>query len=218
MDTSCSRAGLCLVVPTSKEIHTLQPEAKSLPSESLVSAIAALLTDHGLSVAELGSIVVGVGPGSFTGLRVGLATVKGMAMGCKFNVFGVSSLAILAGSFGPGRVLVALNARRGDVFIGEYIVAEDSVETVGVDTVMPATDLPDLCSGADIVVGDAWEAYPELERPQKVRLIDKYAPDAAWALIAAAPGIEAGRGTSALELAPLYLRVSEAERQVQERS
>jgi tRNA threonylcarbamoyladenosine biosynthesis protein TsaB len=88
--------------------------------ESLTPALAHLLGQVGLAAADLGLVVVDVGPGLFTGLRVGVAAAKGLAQARRIGVIGLSSLEVLthgAGEIGHrGRVLSAVDARRGEVF------------------------------------------------------------------------------------------------------
>jgi tRNA threonylcarbamoyladenosine biosynthesis protein TsaB len=102
-------------------------EAAPLPggtfSAQLVPQIAALLERHGFSKADIGAFVVVSGPGSFTGLRVGLAVTKALAEILAKPVAAVSLLEVLAASgHSQGRVVTALDAGRNEVFLGEYEV------------------------------------------------------------------------------------------------
>ncbi len=88
--------------------------------ESLTPALAHLLEQVGLSVSDLDVVAVDLGPGLFTGLRVGVAAAKGLALARNIGVVGLSSLDVLlhgAGQIGHrGLVLAAVDARRGEVF------------------------------------------------------------------------------------------------------
>jgi tRNA threonylcarbamoyladenosine biosynthesis protein TsaB len=102
-------------------------EATPLPggtfSAQLVPQIAALLEKHGFSKADIGAFVVVSGPGSFTGLRVGLAVIKALAEALAKPVAAVSLLEVLATpGHSQGRVMTALDAGRNEVFLGEYEV------------------------------------------------------------------------------------------------
>ncbi len=92
-------------------------------SEALPLDIEAMLLEHGHSLKDLTGFVVGLGPGSFTGLRIALATVKGLAYALKVPLVGASSLAALAfQSPGPESVeLVAIAVvKKGELYVGRY--------------------------------------------------------------------------------------------------
>jgi tRNA threonylcarbamoyladenosine biosynthesis protein TsaB len=92
----------------------------------LLALAAELLASAGVRWGEVNRIAAGVGPGAFTGLRVGLATARGLAQALDAELVGVSSLAALAaGALGgeaqvPERVLAVIDARRGEVFAAAY--------------------------------------------------------------------------------------------------
>lgn len=96
--------------------YRLHVEARH--SERLLSAIDRLLSDSGTSVADLDAIAVSIGPGSFTGLRVGLSTAKGLAMGGRKPLVTVPTLEAIASLFPYSNALVApmLDARRQEVY------------------------------------------------------------------------------------------------------
>lgn len=84
-------------------------------SSTLVSAVAELLSANGLALKDLGGIVAVSGPGSFTGVRVGLSAVKGFAEGAQISVVGVSRLLVF--SHKSGVPTCALDAHRDEVFL-----------------------------------------------------------------------------------------------------
>jgi tRNA threonylcarbamoyladenosine biosynthesis protein TsaB len=118
--------------------------------------------------AALDAIAVGAGPGSFTGLRIGLATAKGLAFAAGRPLWVVSSLAALAAGSGTlGVVVAVLDARRGQVFAGAFRCTARDVVALGEERVI---DPGELVAFADAVrggeplhfVGDANATYPEL--------------------------------------------------------
>uniref|UniRef100_A0A7V4XUQ1 tRNA (Adenosine(37)-N6)-threonylcarbamoyltransferase complex dimerization subunit type 1 TsaB n=1 Tax=Acidobacterium capsulatum TaxID=33075 RepID=A0A7V4XUQ1_9BACT len=85
-------------------------------AEMLMPAIRGLLETHALAVKDLGAIVVVRGPGSFTGVRVGLSTAKGLAQAARLPVVGLSRLQVMAHA--AGSRAAALDAGRGEVYFG----------------------------------------------------------------------------------------------------
>ncbi|MBI2980770.1 MAG: tRNA (adenosine(37)-N6)-threonylcarbamoyltransferase complex dimerization subunit type 1 TsaB [Deltaproteobacteria bacterium] len=87
-------------------------------SQSLMPAIERIVTENLIGAGEIDLFAVSEGPGSFTGLRIGMATVQGLALAAEKPSVGVSSLMALAlsGSFFPGLVVPMLDARRGEVY------------------------------------------------------------------------------------------------------
>ena len=103
------------------EVIEVVPLAGGTFSAQLVPQIAALLSSHGFTKRDIGAFVVGTGPGSFTGLRIGLAAVKALAEVLAKPIAPVSLLEVCVFSSGAqGKVMAALDAGRGDVFVGEY--------------------------------------------------------------------------------------------------
>ncbi len=105
------------------EINVLEvvPLAGGAFSAQLVPQIAALLKKHGYGKSDLGAFAVASGPGSFTGLRVGLAAVKALAEALQKPIVAISLLeAVACSGAAHGRVLAALDAGRGDVYVGDY--------------------------------------------------------------------------------------------------
>ena len=94
----------------------------------MVPQIAALLAKHGFSKADIGGFAVVAGPGSFTGIRVGLAAIKALAEVLEKPIAAVSLLEAIAVSGGsPGKVTAVMDAGRGEVYAGEYeVYGEDA--------------------------------------------------------------------------------------------
>jgi tRNA threonylcarbamoyl adenosine modification protein YeaZ len=99
------------------ERRTVDPRAHG---ELLAPEIARTLEEAGVRPRDLDAIVAGVGPGPFTGLRVGLATAASMGQALEIPTYGVCTLDALGLAAGPGRVLVATDARRREVYWATY--------------------------------------------------------------------------------------------------
>ena len=100
-------------------------------SAQLVPQVAALLSKHGFKKQDIDAFAVASGPGSFTGLRVGLAAIKGLAEILEKPIATVSMLEAVATAGGmQGRVLAVLDAGRREVYAGEYRVAADRARMI----------------------------------------------------------------------------------------
>jgi tRNA threonylcarbamoyladenosine biosynthesis protein TsaB len=113
------------------DVLEVVPLAGGMFSAQLVPQIAALLQRHGLSKTDLDAFVVVTGPGSFTGLRVGLAAIKALAEILQKPIAAVSLLELIAiASRSQGRVVAVLDGGRGEVFFGAYEIAGESVQVL----------------------------------------------------------------------------------------
>jgi tRNA threonylcarbamoyladenosine biosynthesis protein TsaB len=124
-DTSGKNGSIALARATpgqsDVEIVEVVPLAAGAFSAQLVPQIAALLEKYGYSKRDLVAFVVASGPGSFTGLRVGLAAIKALAEALRKPIAAISLLEAAACSGAAhGRVLAALDAGRRDVYVGDY--------------------------------------------------------------------------------------------------
>jgi tRNA threonylcarbamoyladenosine biosynthesis protein TsaB len=121
---TCGSEGSIALADTEKNPAVIASER--LPgrssSERLVPSIRRAMERAGWKLTELGAIVVVSGPGSFTGVRVGLSAAKGLSEAAGVPLLAVSRLALLAGlaGEGEGRVSAALDAGRGEFYFGEY--------------------------------------------------------------------------------------------------
>lgn len=136
---------------------------KGAESERLMPAVVAALQRAGVRVADIGRVVCGAGPGSFTSLRIAGGIAKGIATGRGCPLYAVPSMAILVGgaNLRPGRYLAATDALRAEFYVGLYDVAPDA-HVVEIETarLVPADAVERLAAdlGATIVSPSAFEA------------------------------------------------------------
>jgi tRNA threonylcarbamoyladenosine biosynthesis protein TsaB len=135
-DTSMAVTVACVIPPSGEPVRTPTPDPERLlgpPAHSaeLLPALAGLLEQGGTGWDEVTAIAVGVGPGTFTGLRIGLATARGLGQGLGVPLHPVSSLEALAAGIAAGAplppgslALPLIDARRGQVFAALYRVGE----------------------------------------------------------------------------------------------
>ena len=127
IDTSGKQGGIALGRVDADAFTLLEAAeiAGGTFSAQLIPLLAELLTKHKLKKEDIGGFAVASGPGSFTGLRIGLAAVKGLAEVLGKPIAAVSVLEAVALTSGiEGKVTAALDAQRQEVFLGEYEVAE----------------------------------------------------------------------------------------------
>ncbi len=120
-------------------------------SAQLIPQVADLLSKHGFQKRDLDGFAVALGPGSFTGLRVGLAAIKALGEATGKPIAAVSLLEAVAVA-AEGRVLAALDAGRGEVYLGEYEVGADRTKMVG-EKLVARADLIEIAAGATVVAG-----------------------------------------------------------------
>ena len=198
-------------------------------SSTLLQNISTMLGQQGWSAADLDLVACGLGPGSFTGLRVGMANAKGLARAADAAIVGVSTLASIArpvAALHQGWVVSAIDARRGEVYAAVYRVGND-IEIEHVDRAWQpealASAIEDLSAQAPVcLVGDGFRAhslFQDLEDPQ-IKLLD-----AAWDSPSPFSTASIGRriyqdrgGDDLVTLEPNYIRLSDAEISWQARS
>ena len=123
-------------------------------SAQLVPQIAALLAKHGFSKADIGGFAVVVGPGSFTGIRVGLAAIKALAEVLEKPIAAVSLLEAVAVSGGSqGKVTAVMDAGRGEVYAGEYEVYGEDARLLH-ERLLSRAHLLEAAMGSTVVTAD----------------------------------------------------------------
>ena len=162
-------------------------------AEMLTPNAVAAVADAGLTMADLDGVVVGCGPGPFTGLRVGMATAAAYGHALSVPVYGVCSLDAI-GVETRGEVLVVTDARRREVYWARYC---DGVRIEG----------PDVSAAADVAVGDA-EAVAG--SPDHAALFDLSPLDIPYPSAAGLVAAVADWATAPGPLVPLYLRRPDA--------
>ena len=176
--------------------------------ELLAPGIRAVLTGAGRSRLELTDVAVGVGPGPFTGLRVGLVTARSLADALGIRVHGVCTLDILAWAVGhDGPFAVATDARRREVYWARYAARERRLTEPAVD--WPHVVAPQVAGLP--VAGEGAVKYPDAFPVPIAPLLPSAADLAELTVrrLAAAPA-ETGDEAVLLPPAPLYLRRPDA--------
>lgn len=213
LDTT-TEAGSCALYLRGEVLLRHCPVGQS-HSETLLPLVRQLLAEAGLSLNALDGIAFGAGPGSFTGLRVACGAAQGLAVASELPLLPVGSLACMAWAAGAPQVLVALDARMGEVYWGRYARTAEGVTALVADRVLPPAEvLQDVGgmkngSGAWLACGNGLTAYPEIAEQLQSRgiaLQPAITPDAGWVAQLAVPALSRGEGLDPALAAPVYVR------------
>lgn len=159
---SSSRRGSVALTDNGQLVKSLEHEQPNSHAERLLPLIEQLLAEAGWSKGSLDRLGVGTGPGSFTGLRAGIALAEGLSVGLDRPLIGVSSLMVMAhGSLNehPGPCCALLDARREELFAAVY---GTDLGVLQAPTTVPIADLSDFLARAGVatVVGEVAHALP----------------------------------------------------------
>ena len=178
-------------------------------SAQLVPEMAALLAKHGIDKKDIGGFAVASGPGSFTGLRVGLAAVKGLAEILEKPIAAVSLLEAVAWAGGAqGRVLAALDAGRRQAFAGAYEVATAAV-ICQEESLLLWQELGGYAAGRTIITPD--KAVAEVLRADGISSVEIERPRADMIARIGWRKVVAGHSSNVADLEANYIRRTDAE-------
>lgn len=198
--------------------YELCPQSHSL---RLLPMIDAVLNEANIKLAELDGLIFGQGPGSFTGVRIGVGVAQGLAFSADLPVVGVSSLQAMAQQayidHGQKQVVAAIDARMAEVYNGYFVLDEANVmQAQQAEAVTPPEHLAEQLTGVITApfyaVGTGWDAYSEkLSEQLTVLKSNEGSPDilfpSAEAMLAIGIAkLERGQGVSAENAQPVYVR------------
>jgi len=178
-------------------------------SAQLVPQVAGLLAKHGFEKSSIDAFIVVSGPGSFTGLRVGLAAIKALAEILGKPILAVSLLeAIAVGSGREGKILSAIDAGRGEVYAGEYEIDGRSSRAVS-ERLLTREEFRGKARGANVATSSQAWAQAAQEAGAAVSL--NQPPDAATIARLGLQKLQAGGTITPEQLEANYIRRSDAE-------
>ena len=220
VDTS-SRSLSVAITEGSKVLTKFNGGASLRHSQDLIPAIKNLLKSTGLGLEDLDGFALSIGPGSFTGLRIGLAAAKGFAFSLGRPVVGISSLKALAYNLSGSEYLVAsiLDARRGEYYIAVNRFNGSSIENILADSVMPPDELIDYIKSLKEKVAFVGDGVCRLRDVIDEQLGDSAIlplPDAIYPSVSniarlAHKRLDSGDADDIDTLTPNYIRKSDAE-------
>jgi tRNA threonylcarbamoyladenosine biosynthesis protein TsaB len=189
------------------EVHVPGEGERPGHAREMLPLAAKLLDRAGLTFADVDRIGIGVGPGTFTGLRIGVSTARALAQAGGAELVGISTLRTLAeGAEHDGPVLAVLDARRGEAFVAEY----DGTTVTREPAAITPEQLGQIARPGLLAVGDGAVRFREVLEPTGAEVPADGSPlhqVSALALVRLAAQATAGRES----VVPEYLRLPDAE-------
>jgi len=213
VDTSGKQGGISLARCEGESCQILEtsPIAGGTFSAQLVPQIAETLSKHGFKAADVNALVAISGPGSFTGLRVGLAAVKGLAEALHIPVVSLSLLELMASSSHQKTLVLALlDAGRNEFYCGEYDVQERRPALVR-EFLASRETLLEWGASKDFTIIASEESIFSFLQEHRIAVMRVPRPDSAFAAHFGYKKLLAGKTTDVEKLDANYIRRSDAE-------
>ena len=220
LDTATRRASVGLLTD-GKVVTTKSQAVEGSHAVSLLPLIEAVLQEAGCATRDLDAVAVSRGPGSFTGLRVGLSVAKGLAYATGVRVIGVPTLEALARTVTDHRGVVCalLDARKGELYAACFEPSATIPRRLTPDMLVTPASLVERLPTPCVILGDAVETYGEFLQARlgsRVTLLpyDSHGPCGGVVATMGWERLRAGPGDDLTPLEPVYIRSSEAERKM----
>ncbi|CAM2809615.1 tRNA (adenosine(37)-N6)-threonylcarbamoyltransferase complex dimerization subunit type 1 TsaB [Vibrio mytili] len=214
IDTSTENCSVALLV--NDQVISRSEIAPRDHTKKVLPMVDEVLKEAGLTLQELDALAFGRGPGSFTGVRIGIGIAQGLAFGAELPMIGVSTLAAMAqGSFrlhAAKDIAVAIDARMSEVYWARYTRQENGEwHNVDQECVIPPARLVEEAQADETswtMAGTGWSAYQEILAglPYDTTASEVLYPDAQDIVILAKQELEKGNTVAVEESSPVYLR------------
>lgn len=181
----------------------------------LLPMVDKMLNKVGCQLTDFDALVYGQGPGSFTGVRIGIGVAQGLAFAAELPTIGVSTMQAMAQQafeqHQQKAVTVAIDARMSEVYCGNYKANDEGIMTLeGDEKVLPPTHFAESLSAGEKVygVGTGWQAYQSALAPvcHNADSVDVLYPNAEFMLAMATAQFKAGNTLPAEQAQPVYVR------------
>ena len=217
---SSAKAASCAVLSDGELLASAWQATGLTHSRTLLPMVEDMLNNSELSVQEIDAVAVAAGPGSFTGLRIGIAAVKGLAWAAEKPCIPVSTLEAMAWPLAhlEGNIICAMDARRQQIYNAVFLAEGGELTRLREDRAVSleeaAADVGEM-DGPMTIVGDgAGLCFDFLTaRGVECRLAPVHLRQQSAVGVAMAAWRRRGETLSAQELTPVYLRLSQAERE-----
>lgn len=214
LDTATENCSVALIVEN--QVFARSEVAPRDHTKKILPMVDEVLKEAGISLTDVDAIAFGQGPGSFTGVRIGIGIAQGLAFGADLPMIGISTLEAMAqGCYrvqGDTNVASAIDARMNEVYWGRYSREQDGRwSAVDAECVIAPSDLVEQVDGDALTwskVGTGWEAYAE--HMDNISLTSKESdvlfPEAQDIAVLAQFAFAEGKTVAAEESSPVYLR------------
>ena len=208
---------LCLGLYVDGKFYEYNLEVGRGLSELLAVTIQRVTDAAGIKISQIDYFACGLGPGSFTGMRIGLATIKGLSVIKNKPVIGISSLDILAlnAPVTKDPIITALDARRELVYYSAYRYERGVLKRKDKYSLLNLDEFCKKIKNKSVILGDALALYGDkiLKQTQGVHLLDKdyWKLNAHNLITLALIKIKAGQFSNALAIKPIYLYPQECQ-------
>ncbi len=220
LSLECSAtAASCAITEGNKLIASTYTDIKTTHSESLMPMAEFLLKISKTDISELDAFAIAAGPGSFTGIRIGISAVKGLAAAAKKPCYGVSTLEAMAYLLLDNDCIACpvMDARCSQVYNALFRISGGRIERLCEDRALMceqlSAELQKHKNEKIILIGDGAEVFAPYAAGENILLASK-AHQKQSAVGVALAAISGGKSVSAEELNPVYLRLPQAEREL----
>ena len=218
LETATLTGGAAIVDDSAGLIGEVRIDVKVAHSERLMPSVEWLLEASNLTIEEIDAFAVSIGPGSFTGLRIGVSTVKGFAYAANKPIVPVPTLDAMAGmfTFCPHIICPMLDARKNQIYTALYKWEGTRCEKIMPEVAADPVEFLGQINETVVLTGDGSETYRELivstlKDNAVFAPATKMSPSAAAVAEIAVEKIKRGITADPVSLTPFYIRKSEAE-------
>lgn len=211
LDTATEACSVALL--HNGKISTFDEISPRSHTQRILPMVDELLTQANIQIKDVNYLVFGRGPGSFTGVRVGVSVAQGLAMGANLPVVAVSNLKAMAEEayqkLGAEKVIALIDARMNEVYFAQFERNGEQWNEVVVEQVCsPEKAISQFqVSENVVVVGTGWAAYSQFSEQNLPLVVSEITlPSAEYMLSIAEVEIQNSNTQSALEIEPVYLR------------
>ncbi|MGO2321347.1 tRNA (adenosine(37)-N6)-threonylcarbamoyltransferase complex dimerization subunit type 1 TsaB [Vibrio casei] len=219
LDTSTENCSVALMI--NDQMFTRSEVAPRDHTKKILPMVDEVLKEAGISLHDLDALAFGRGPGSFTGVRIGIGIAQGLSFGAELPMIGISTLAAMAQACyrvnQSGQVVTAIDARMSEIYWAQYIRQDDGgwftllmSDSQG-ECVIPPQELVDnvlTSEGLWVQAGTGWAAYHETlsHLPLNMQSSDILYPEAQDIAVLAQLEWNKGNTVNAEQASPTYLR------------